>query len=224
LRTPNNFQTDASAYGDQTETWHGIDLTINARLPGRVNLQGGLNSGTQGNNTNGCFVVDSPGGSGVGLPAGVAPSMRQCAIERPWQNSVKFLGSVELPYGINVGATFQRLPQPEILANYTVGAAQIASGIARFVNPARTSFSGGTATVALLDPGPKYLDYLYQVDLRFGKAFQFGRVRARVAVDVANLLNGNAIQRSNNTYGTSWLRPTYILEGRVIKPGFTLEF
>jgi hypothetical protein len=45
-----------------------------------------------------------------------------------------------------------------------------------------------------------------------------------VAVDLANLLNGNAIQRSNNAYGTSWLRPTYILEGRVIKPGLTLEF
>jgi hypothetical protein len=211
-RRQDNLTTSSSKFGEESEIWQGIDLTVSARVAGRGLVQGGLNSGTQGNNINRCYVVDSPG------------SMRFCDVQRPWQNSVKFLGSVELPWGVSVGATFQRLPQPEILANYSVNNAAIASGIVKFVNPARTSFASGTATVSLIEPGSRFLPYLYQTDLRMTKVFQYGRVRGQVAVSVANLLNGNAIQRSNDTYGTSWLRPTYILEGRVIKPEFRISF
>ena len=50
---------------------------------------------------------------------------------------------------------FARLPQPEILAAYTVRTADIATGIVKFVNPARTSFSGGPSVVNLLAPGEK---------------------------------------------------------------------
>lgn len=212
VRRPDVLQTSADNYGTASETWEGIDLTVTARVLRRVTVQGGLNSGTQGNNRNTCFVVDSP------------EEMRFCDINVPWRNSVKFLGSIDLPWDVNLGATFQQLPQPEVLADFTVTNAMIASGVVQFVDRTRTSFSGGSARVGLIQPGTRFLPDLYQVDLRLTKGFRFRGARGRLAVDMANLLNGNAIQRQNNTYGSSWQRPTYILEGRVIKPGFTLEF
>jgi hypothetical protein len=43
-------------------------------------------------------------------------------------------------------------------------------------------------------------------------------------VDLANVLNANATLAQNTTYGTSWLRPTFTLPGRLIKPGLQIDF
>ena len=209
--TPNNLRTSPETYGTQTESWHGIDATVNARLPHRVTLSGGLSSGTEGNNTEACFVVDSPG------------LMRFCEVSRPWRTGVRFLGAFGLPWGFDAGVTFQANPGPEILANYTVTSAQVGSTV-QFVNPARTSFSGGSALVSLVEPGTMFGDYMYQLDLRLAKAFRYRGLRARLTLDLANILNANAILVQNNAYGTSWLRPVFTLQGRLIKPGIQIEF
>ena len=60
--------------------------------------------------------------------------------------------------------------------------------------------------------------------VRFGKSFKLQRYRLQTSVDVFNLLNSSAILSQNNTYGTSWLSPTQILQGRLIKFGMQLEF
>src|SRR6185295_12256044 len=122
--TPDNFKTDAKAYGTQKEYWHGIDLNFNARLPGRATVQGGVNVGPSGgNNTEACFVVDSPG------------AMRFCDIERVPRTNFRVLGSIELPWGINTGVTFLADPgAAEILATYTVRNADITSGKVQFLN------------------------------------------------------------------------------------------
>ena len=210
-RTPDNFVTNARKYGTQKEQWQGIDVNVTARLPHHVTLSGGVDSGTQGNRMSSCFVVDSPG------------SMRFCDVNPPWQTFGKFLGSVDLLWGVNAGVTYQHIPGPQITAAYTVISAQIGS-VVQFIKPARTTFSGGSAVVALVSPGTMYSDALNQVDLRLAKRFKYRSLRARLTVDIGNLLNASAVQAQNNTYGGSWQKPTYLLVGRVISPGLLIEF
>jgi hypothetical protein len=40
-----NYLTKASDYGDITEYWQGIELTVNARMNNGVTLQGGFSDG-----------------------------------------------------------------------------------------------------------------------------------------------------------------------------------
>ena len=199
-------------FGTQKESWEGLDATINWRVR-NVSVAGGLSSGTQGNARNRCFVVDSP------------QDLYQCDVTPPWQNTFKFLGTVGLPYGIDLAGTYQVIPGQEILADWRVSNAAIASGIVRFVDPSRTRFNTGRAQVDLLQPGTNYADRFHQVDIRLSKSFEIGaEARAWVTLDIANLLNDNTIIDQNNTYGPVWLGPEELLFGRIFKPGVRIDW
>jgi len=170
-----------------------------------------MNTGTAGNNTKACFVIDSP------------QALRFCDARR-WTTNVRFLATMQLPWDINAGITYQDNPGPEILANYSVANADITSGVVKFVNPSRTTFSGASATVPLLAPGAMFQDRMRQVDLRLAKSFQYRGMRARFSLDLANMFNTAAVITHNTTYGGNWLKPTYTLQGRIVKPGLTVEF
>jgi hypothetical protein len=103
-----------------------------------------------------------------------------------------------------------------------VTSAQIGS-VVQFVNPARTTFSGGSAAVTLVSPGTMYNEALNQVDVRLAKTFKYRSLRGRLTLDLGNLLNANAVQAQNNTYGASWQKPTYLLVGRILTPGVLIE-
>jgi hypothetical protein len=48
--------------------------------------------------------------------------------------------------------------------------------------------------------------------------------RAQALVDLYNLFNTNPVLALNNTFGPQWQRPTQILQGRLLKFGFQLDF
>jgi hypothetical protein len=182
---------------------------MNARLPRRINISGGLSSGTSNNidsinSRSNCFVVNSP------------QQLLFCDVKMPWRASLRFLGTASLPWGVDVGLTFQNNPGPQILANYPVTSVQ-ALGLGR-------ALSGGTATVPLIQPGTMFGERMTQVDLRLGKNVKYKGMRIRALVDFANLLNSNAVLVVNTTYGTNWLRPSYVLPGRLIKPNVQIDF
>jgi hypothetical protein len=110
-----------------------------------------------------------------------------------------------------------------MLAHYTVTSAQVGS-VVQFVNPTRTAFSGGSTTVSLVEPGTLFGDRMYQLDVRVSKAFRYRGVRARLTLDLANMLNGNAVLVENNAYGSRWRQPAFVLQGRTIKPAIQMEF
>jgi hypothetical protein len=61
----------------------------------------------------------------------------------------------------------------------------------------------------------------------FGKNFKVERTRVRASIDIYNALNSNAILTINTAYSTTnstWLRPTSIMPGRLIKFGATVDF
>jgi len=43
-------------------------------------------------------------------------------------------------------------------------------------------------------------------------------------VDVFNLFNASTVLNMNTTYGTSWLKPTQILDARLVKLSFQIDF
>lgn len=120
---------------------------------------------------------------------------------------------------MHTSLTFQNVPGPEILSNWSVPTAQIAPSLGR-------NLAGGarSATVPLVRSGTLYGERMSQLDLRVAKYFKNGRSRLGVLADLYNLFNANAVLTQNNTYGANWQVPTAVLSGRLAKFGIQLDF
>jgi hypothetical protein len=204
IAAQNNVITLSGNYGTQTEIYNGVDVAVNMRLPRGVVLQGGTSTGRVA--TNNCFVVDSP------------QQLLNCDTTPPFQTQVKLLGVYPLPWDVQVSATFQSLPGPEIAANRSYTSAEVQSSLGR---PLTT----GNATVPLIAPGTVYGDRLNQLDFRGSKTFNLGAGRrVQANVDLYNMFNTSPVLAQNNTYGSAWLTPTQILQGRLVKFGVQFDF
>ena len=71
-----NYFTLASNYGKQMEHWNGIDVTVNARLPQGIRLQGGMSTGRT--STDNCEVLAAAAGDRSARPA-VLPRDTGCS-------------------------------------------------------------------------------------------------------------------------------------------------
>jgi len=202
-----NFFTRANNYGNQTEIWNGVDLTVNARAGAGMFVSGG--SSTQRQATNNCEVlakVDNP-------------SPLFCDASGTFITSIKFLASYMVPLvDIQVTANIQNLPGPEIAASYVASVAEVQPSLGR-------PLSGGArnVTVSLIEPRSMYGDRMTRLDVRIGKILRFGRVRATPSVDLYNMLNASTVLSHSSAYAT-WLRPQSIMPGRFAKIGLQLDF
>ena len=174
-----------------------------------------LAGGTAGSHQNNCFVVDSP------------QQLYNCDIKVPFQSRVKFSASYLLPYDVQLATVVQSSPGPTYNANVTYTTAQIQPSLGR-------PLSGGAATVNVnvVPPFSQFGDRLNQFDLRAGKIFRFGSKRIQANVDLYNLFNASSVVNYNSTYGTFgsatagsiFRQPTQILDGRLVKFSFQLDF
>lgn len=219
----NNLVTLASNYGDRSEVYNGGEVTFAARLPGGGTLTGGWNVGnsisstaTAGGSTvsksNDCFVIDSP------------QQLYNCETGNPYQNRFKFSGSYGLPWDLRASAVFQRLPGPDYSANVTYPVAAIQPSLGR-------ALSGNVrnVTINILQPLANFIDNrINQLDLRFSKIVRLGQRRLQANFDIYNVTNGSTVLTVNNTYTAGatnpWLRPTQILDARMLKVGFQVDF
>jgi hypothetical protein len=157
---------------------------------------------------------------------GTGFSKEFCHVETPFLTQAKLLGSYRLPGDVQVAATYQDLPGPQIVANAVFSSAQIAPSLGRQLS------SATTATVNIVKPGTLYGERMRQVDLRLTKVLTVGRTRLQVMLDLYNALNSSPILVLNNTYGvttgqlagSSWQVPQGILPARVIKIGVQANF
>jgi hypothetical protein len=240
---PNKFgafrqvTTLAKNYGNVTDVYNGVDLTINMRLQHGIILQGGTSTGHEvWDNCDIVGKVNQQGGT-IGLSYGVAgsnpsglasPSNLFCHVAPEFQTQFKLLGTVPLPKGVTVSATFQSIPGDlraqgrvvdGVLATWAVPNALIAPSLGR-------PLSGGAqfATVQLIQPGSIYGDRVNQFDIRSAKTFRVGRARIQALVDVYNVFNSNAVLQQNDAYGPAWQKPITIMPGRFVKFGTTIDF
>jgi hypothetical protein len=241
-QNPNTFTTSpfyvvqpASNFGDVSDAYTGYDFNATARLPRGGFASGGTSIGHEV--TDICDVAGRalvgyapvagvlasssgtllPFGSTATAAAAATPSTLYCHVEPPFQADVKGAVSYPLPWwGLQASGTIQNRPGPQILARYTVTSAQV-QNLGR-------PLGLGTAAAQLIPPGTLYGDRLTQVDVRFGKTFRVQHGRIQTSVDIFNLLNASAILSLNTTYGNSWLSPTQILQGRLVKIGAQFDF
>jgi hypothetical protein len=228
-----NFITFAKNFGNQTDVYKGMDLSINLRLPHGALLQGGMSTGHEVfDNCDVVAKVDNLTGgpvdiqtSGLGTPLltninGLpSPSKLYCHIDPPLQTQVKLEGAYPLPWASHVSVAFQSIPGRQITASYAVTNGLIAPSLGR-----NLSGNASTATVQLIAPGTLFGDRLNQLDIRLSKEIQYGHARLQPQVNVYNALNSGAILGYNNTFGPKWQDPTAREVGRMLKFGLQLDF
>lgn len=224
-RPPVNVVMPASDYGNMTERWHGVDLTVNARPRGGVLVQGGLSTGQRTNDN--CEVLEA-------VPEALAITtffyffasgpldVPYCHREAAWSTQVKFVASYTIPrIDVQVSGALQSVPAPPIRANYAVSNAVVRQSLGRDLSAGRS-----TVVIDLIEPGSINGERMNQLDLRFGKLLRIGRTRVVASVDVYNALNDNAVLTENAFYRDSsasgWRIPTSTLTARFVK--FTGQF
>jgi hypothetical protein len=220
-RAARNFTTltDKIVEGGQIEHGDYVDVVVNARPRAGLSFQMGVSTGktTEDN----CAITER-------LPElNAAANMRPlqfCHRETPWITQVKGFGVYTVPkVVVQVSGTFRSTAETSINANFTASNAYIAANgtLGRLL--AGTTGPNDNITVALLEPDTLYLDRRHELDLRFGKILRYRSSRAVVSVDVYNALNSNALLSVNQTYA-SWMRPTSILNARVMKFSVQYDF
>ena len=135
-----------------------------------------------------------------------------CRYQTKFLTDIKALGSYTVPkIDVQVAATVQSAPGPEISADYVATNAAVIPSLGR-------PLSGGqqNITVNILTPGSTYVDRATQMQLRIAKIFRISGTRMTTSVDIYNLFNSNAVLTQNNAYA-SWQQPLSILNPRWAK-------
>ncbi len=156
--------TRAKNFGDPTDVYTGYDVNMNLRLPRGGNASGGVSIGHEV--TDICDVIGQASvtyaavagvlASSAGTIASTTgyPSTLYCHVAPPYQPDIKGLVSYPLPWwGIRASATFQNRPGPQILANYTINATNVATQ-----TTLGRAVTGGSQTTQLIAPATLYND------------------------------------------------------------------
>ena len=223
----NNLFTLASNYGNMTETWNGVDVTLNARVGTGASVQGGFSTGRTAENF--CNVrandpeltITTVGVAGGGASAfSISPTQPFCDIVGSFITQVKFLGTYLVPkVGVQIAATYRSLPGANYTASYVATNAVVEPSLGR-------PLSGGAAnaTVNLVEPGVLYTPQVNLVDLRFSKIFKFySRYRVSVNVDLYNAGNSSGITSVSSNY-SNLLTPQGIFLARFYKISANFDF
>jgi hypothetical protein len=236
-----NFRSFADDLGGVTNTYNGVDMTVNARLRD-VTVQGGFSTGSRLEDDCGLvqahpdsyifvgwggsspFIVDSPFVGGLGQwPQAF------CRRESGWQTNWKGLASYNVPrIDLLVSGTFRSLPFAGADFPSIAGQSLNAQALALFFETdLGRPFAGGNIPVQFLNlvaPGTKYGDRLNGVDLRFGKNFRYGRTRTLLALDVFNVTNSNTPDAYLQSYGPTYLDPVSVTRARLFKVSAQFDF
>ena len=220
-----NFVTHAKNYGEYSETYNGLDVTVDTRMANGLNIQGGFSSGRSALNT--CEVhARVPEALTGAAPPFIRTPLDFCDQQTPFLTQIKGLATYTIPrIDVQVAGTIQSRPyvgtnfpsiaSQSLAANWLVFNAQVTPELGRVL-----SGNAATTFVNVVEPGTLYGERLNQVDLRFGKIVRYGRTRTNVAVDLFNIFNGSAVTTFNQTLsgtGAAWLQPTSILAARIAK-------
>jgi hypothetical protein len=230
-RAPLNNNTLDRTYGQQLEHWNGFDITLDARFPNSLTLQAGTSTGRTMEDD--CDVVTkvpemlnvnlaNVGNASVIVPTGTPTAWRPmqfCHRETPWQTQFKTFGVYTIPKAdVQVSGTFRSIPGDPLRAAFNASNAYLATN-----STLGRALAGGAAniTIDLVEPYTVYLDRRNELDMRFGKLLRAGRTRSVVSIDVFNMLNIDTVVNANQNFAV-WLRPTQILNARVVK--FSVQF
>ena len=221
-----NKYTFASDYGDWTNHWNGVDITLNSRVRSGLTLQIGSSTGRA--IVDNCAVaakVPEMLNAALTNPSPFTANVYQlassCRKEESWQTQVRGFATYILPKAdVLISGIFRFQPN----SMFGVGATPEGNSTGLSAN-APTLVNGAATTVNLVPPGTYFADRINQIDMRFGKIVNFGSKRANFAVDVLNLFNANTGTNFQQNYdGSTYLNPTQILNPRFVRFNVTVDF
>ena len=216
--------------GTMVDTWATVgscaQIGKNVHLSGGVGI-GGVLEPLQANPTiveDNCFVVDSP------------QELLNCRIERPLasQTQLKLYGSYDLPAGFVVSGVFRneaglRAPAggqtTSIEAVWAAPNAVVAPALGRNLAACGTRVPcTATTSIAIVKPYTLFEGRLNQMDLRLTRSVTMGRSKLQANLDLYNAFNRSPVVGVVTGFGASWLRPSQILDGRLIQVSANLTF
>ena len=233
------YQQLSSNFGEQTERWHGVDVSVNARLRNGLTVQGGTSSGARlqdncairsilpetysWDNTTAVQTTRVTTTAGTTATSGL--QNYSCRVEEPWRTSFRGLATYVIPkIDVNVSGTWRSDSGDELRADYVVTSAIAQPSLGR-------PLSSGNVTVNLVPRGTLYGARVNNFDLRIAKILRFGGTRAQFGADIYNLLNTDVVTSYNNGYsaptataGSIWLTPTAILPARYVRLNMQIDF
>jgi hypothetical protein len=220
-----NTVTDSRNFGDWSQYFNGVDVTVNLRMSNGLNFQGGTSTGQTV--ADACDVRANLPELSAGLGAGLAGSnvsttSPYCHVAYGVLTQFRGLAAYVIPkIDVQVSGVMQSKPGPLLSANYAVPNSVITAALGR--GPAGDP---PNITVNLIEPGTMYGNRVNQLDFRAAKILKFGTTRTMVGVDLFNALNSGAILSYNNTFapGGTWLQPISILSGRMVKVSAEFTF
>ena len=212
-----NVVSRARHFGDQTETYNGIDVTMSMRLAGGGFLAGGLS--TSQTVTDNCDVRAAVPESAGALSA---PTL-YCHNAPSWSagTQVKVNGSYPLPWDFRASAVYQNVVGAPTTATYVATNAQVTPILGRPL----AGGAGTTASVELIEPKSLYSDgRVNTLSVSVGRSFRVGARNVQPTIDLFNALNANSVLQMNLRYGPSWRNVTSTLPARMIKLRVVVDF
>jgi hypothetical protein len=233
-----NVVSQSTNYGNVTEVYNGVDVTLNARFTNGAQFGGGMSIGRTVTDT--CDLNDKPNvvlstaltTNDAATTAVVSPKNPDfCHISRPWASAtqLKFLAVVPLPWEFQVSATYQNIPGIPVAASRAFTNAEIRPSLGRDLGQCRGAATcNASVVIDMVPPTTTFEDRLNQVDMRFTRSFQVANLRVRGNADIYNLLNASDVLNMTTRYagatGGQWLGPLQILGGRMFKFSAQLDF
>ena len=232
LPAQNLYVTRAQNYGDQTEVFDGMNVSVQARLQNGMIVQGGFGPGRVV--TDDCDIIDdlpetlqNVAGAPSRAAATTARPLERCHENNGWRTGVSGLASYTIPkIDVLVSGTFQNQPGAQLNAN-----SNVCSGVQTAACTAATTSLGRPFTGAptgrffnLVPAGEVFIERLNQIDFRVAKLFRLGSTRTSINFDFYNILNSNSVLTENQVFGGAWRTPQSILLPRLFKLSAQLDF
>jgi hypothetical protein len=230
--TQNLLVTRAQNFGDMTEHFDGVNISMQARLQNGVIVQGGVGPGRVV--TDDCDIIDdlpellsAVNGAPSRVGTTTARPLERCHENNGWRTGVSGFASYTFPkIDVLVSGTYQNQPGAQINAN-----SNVCSGVQTAACTAATTTLGRPFTGAtggrffnLVPAGEVFIERLNQIDIRVAKLFRFNGTRTSINFDFYNITNSNSVLTENNTYGTPWRTPQSILLPRLFKLSAQFDF
>jgi hypothetical protein len=225
-----NFVTKMENFGERTEVFDGVDVTLNWRLPNRAFVSGGFSLGRSVVDECG-VVVDSPQRM-IRIPVNAGPVDSRavttdvqgfCRDAPPWSagSQIKLAVVYPLPWDLRVSTTYQDIASVPLTASYVITNAAALPSLGR-------NFSGGAAatrTIELIAPNSEFQEGRNrQVNFRFTRRFLFRRTEIEPQLDIFNAFNSNQVLVMTTRYGAAWQNATGVLAPRLFKVGVQVNF
>ncbi len=182
--------------------YDGFEFAVTARLPNSAFAFGGVT--TDRTELDNCADLTNSNPN----------NRRFCHQLSPFRALYKFSAGSPIPFGMYLSGSFQARPAVSQAGNYTVNSAIAGVPLT----------GGGTLTVNLVDPTTRFYDYVNQLDARVARSFRLGRGRLQGFVEIFNLLNASTVLTVNENFGSTWLRPQIIAQGRRLQLGGQIDF